>query len=253
LRRGAFALVVSRANPETGEQARRGSGMSGYTVILEGVMTTIGGVNAAGGERTERDINVAPMGPIVNADRSRYVLRPFTSSTTYRNLKAHGEGVFHVTDDALWIARGAMRKLQASALATRAAEKVEGVVLTEACRAVELRVASLDDSQARTRIEMTPVHEVRLRDFFGFNRAKHAVLEAAILATRLHLTGEAAVLAEYERLQVPVDKTGGEREHQAMNELWAFVRRAAEPRRASAEHPAHPGRATHPTPRAEGD
>jgi hypothetical protein len=84
-------------------------------------------------------------------------------------------------------------------------------------------VVELDDSTERTHIVAEVVHTGRLRDFVGFNRARHAVLEAAILATRLHLTGAEPVVAEFERLQVMIDKTGGEREQQAMAELRGFV------------------------------
>ena len=52
------------------------------------------------------------MGPIVTAAMTTLILRPFTSSTTYKNLKANGVGVFHVTDDVLLIAAAAIGKLQ---------------------------------------------------------------------------------------------------------------------------------------------
>ena len=47
-----------------------------------------------------------------------------------------------------------------------------------------LQVRSLDDRNEPAEIVCEVVDRGRLRDFFGFNRAKHAVLEAAILATR---------------------------------------------------------------------
>ena len=59
-----------------------------------------------------------------------------------------------------------------------------------------------------------------LREFFGFNRAKHAVVEAAILATRTAFLPREQIMAEYERLAVLVEKTGGERE----TEAFAFLR-----------------------------
>src|SRR5207244_5580830 len=43
----------------------------------------------------------------------------------------------------------------------------------------EFRVLSIDEREQRVRIEAEVVHTGRLRDFFGFNRAKHAVVEAA--------------------------------------------------------------------------
>jgi hypothetical protein len=58
----------------------------------------------------------------------------------------------------------------------------------------------------------------------GFNRAKHAVLEAAILATRTHLLPADQIRDEYARLQIIVDKTAGPREREAMALLTAYVR-----------------------------
>lgn len=71
------------------------------------------------------------------------------------------------------------------------------------------------------------VHAERIRDFFGFNRGKHAVVEAAILASRVQLLSPQILFAEMERLRIPVDKTGGEREHQAFDLLERFVREQA--------------------------
>lgn len=190
--------------------------------IVEGLMTTLD---------ADGVLNIAPMGPMVDEMFETFTLRPFTSSTTYKNLKATGHGVFHVTDDALLIARGAIGRLMdrtrgGDVIPTRPATNVNGVVLTGACRYHELVVDNLDDSHERTVIIARCVHQEALRDFFGFCRAKHAVIEAAILATRLHLTGAALVLEEYERLDVMVHKTGGKDEHQAMRELTDFVRLA---------------------------
>lgn len=194
------------------------SGLESGQRIIEGVMTSIS---------SDGIINIAPMGPIVDDAMTTFILRPFKTSTTYQNLKATGESVFHVTDDVLLIARGAIGKVEPndeeSCSAIDDAPNVNGVVLTNACRYFELKVKSIDDSSDRTHIVAEGINQQTLRDHFGFNRAQHAVLEAAILATRLHLTGKGPVLAEFDRLQTPINKTGGQREHQAMDELRAFV------------------------------
>ena len=62
------------------------------------------------------------------------------------------------------------------------------------------------------------------REFIGFNRARHAVLEAAIYATRLHLLPRAFIDSELARLQVIVDKTAGSHEIEAMALLTDYVR-----------------------------
>ncbi len=189
-------------------------------MILEGIVTTL---NADGA------LNIAPMGPQVDPGSAiaRMVLRPFRTSTTYQNLKARGEGVFHVTDDVLLLAQTAISATPSPAPATRAAEVVSGRVLLDACRYHEFRVVELDDREDRTTILAETVAQGRLRDFFGFNRGKHAVVEAAILATRTAWLPLDEMLAEFRKLAVLVDKTGGPRERAAFALLHRHVCEAA--------------------------
>src|ERR671938_399513 len=114
-------------------------------MILEGLVTTTGPDGA---------MHLAPMGPRVEPDWSRFLLRPFPTSQTYRNLKARPQGVLHVTDDVLVLA------------------------------------------------------------------------EAAVLATRLHILPAAEVRADYGKLRVLVEKTGGPAEHAAFDFLQQCVERA---------------------------
>ena len=78
----------------------------------------------------------------------------------------------------------------------------------------------------RSRIETEVVHRGVRREFIGFNRARHAVLEAAIYATRLHLLPRPFIESELARLQVIVDKTAGPDEIEAMALLAEYVRSA---------------------------
>jgi hypothetical protein len=189
-------------------------------MILEGLITTV----SPGGA-----VHVAPMGPRVAFDPStgelgRFVLRPYRTAQTYRNLKAHGEGVLHVTDDVLLLARAALGAPDPPPPAVPAA-RVRGWVLRDACRYYEFRVAAWDDRGERAHLDAEVVHSGRLRDFFGLNRAKHAVLEAAILATRTAFLPLDEIEAEYRKLAVLVEKTGGPREHEAFALLQEHLRR----------------------------
>jgi hypothetical protein len=193
-------------------------------MILEALITTIDPGGA---------MHVAPMGPRVDAEMRSFLLRPFPTSQTYQNLKAHPEGVLHVSDDVLLLARAAIGQV-AESPPHRRAEKVRGFILANACRVYEFRASSIDDSEERVKIDCEVVRVDRMRDFFGFNRAKHAVLEAAILATRVHLLDVAEIEAEFAKLTVIVGKTGGPQEHDAMALLQRFVadyggRRGGEP------------------------
>ncbi|HEY5313495.1 MAG TPA: DUF447 domain-containing protein [Pirellulales bacterium] len=186
-------------------------------MILEGLLTTI---------NDDGSVNIAPMGPSVDEALRSFLLRPFQTSTSYANLKRTGQGVFHITDDVEMIAWAAIGVLVPPP-PLEPVPAFDGWILSGACRWYALRVRRIDDRQERTEIEAEAIDQGRLRDFFGFNRAKHAVLEAAILATRIHVLPLAEIQAEIERLRVPVQKTGGETEQRAFDFLADYIARAA--------------------------
>lgn len=191
-------------------------------MILEAIVTTLSPDGA---------VNIAPMGPQLDdeprpgEELRRFTLKPFNTSQTFRNLREHPEGVLHVTDDVLLLARAAIGPVDPLP-PLRPARVVRGLVLADACRHYEFRVVASDTTQDRVRLEAEVVAVGRGRDFFGFNRAKHAVLEAAILATRTMFLPPDEIDREYERLAVLVHKTGGAREHEAFELLRRHVAQA---------------------------
>ncbi len=179
-------------------------------MILETIVTTV----AADGA-----INCAPMG-VEWGDRT-IVLKPFLETATYRNVLATRAAVVNLIDDVRVFARAAVGNPE---YPTLPASVVGGVVLADCCSWRELEVLAVDSTPPRSRIEATVVHRGVRREFLGFNRARHAVLEAAIHATRLHLLPREFVEREMARLQVIVDKTAGDQELEAMALLTGHVR-----------------------------
>lgn len=192
------------------------------SLILEGLVTTTG---------ADGRLNVAPMGAAVDEGGDyrfpRMVLRPFQGSATLANLRRSGEAVFHVTDDVLLLARAAVGALE-TLPALFPAPKVIGWVLADACRWYAVRAVRLDDAYPRAEVATEVVDQGVIREFFGFNRAKHAVVEAAILATRCHRLPAGEIRAELARLAVLVEKTGGLQEKTAFALLDEYVHRAWE-------------------------
>ena len=178
-------------------------------MILETIVTTMDPGGA---------INFAPMG--VEWGDEIIVLKPFLETSTFRNVNATGRAVVNLTDDAMIFAQGAISSPQ---FPWTPAIVVQGAVLEAACSWRELEVLTIDATPPRSRIEAQVVHRGVRREFMGFNRAKHAVLEAAILATRTHLLPAEEIRKEYARLQVLVDKTAGPREREAMALLTQYV------------------------------
>jgi hypothetical protein len=149
------------------------------------------------------------------------VLKPFLETTTFRNVRETRVAVVNITDDVMLFARAAISSPEYPWVP---ATMVRGAVLEAACSWRELEVVTLDDTPPRSRIEARVLHHGFRREFIGFNRARFAVLEAAILATRTHLLPAEEIRAEYARLQVIVDKTAGPREREAMALLTEHVR-----------------------------
>ena len=148
------------------------------------------------------------------------VLKPFLDTATYRNLVATGTAVINLTDDVRVFARAAIANPQ---YPTTPATVINGVVLADCCSWREVRVQSIDSTPPRSSISTTVVHSGTRREFIGFNRARHAVLEMAIHATRLHLLPRDFIESELQRLQVLVDKTAGPEEREAMALLTDYI------------------------------
>jgi hypothetical protein len=164
-------------------------------------------------------INFAPMG--VEWQEGALVLKPFLEITTFRNVSTGGAAVVNLTDDVMLFARAALSNPQFPSVP---AVVVHGVVLEAACSWREVEVVSVDDTPPRSRIETRVVHRGFRREFLGFNRARHAVLEATILATRTHLLPMDQIREDLAKLQIIVDKTAGPREREAMAFVTEYVR-----------------------------
>ena len=173
--------------------------------VLETVVTTI---------NPDGSINCAAMG--VEWGEERIVIKPYRGTRTLRNLQATPSAVVNLTDDILLFSQAALGDPHPP---TRPAVSVEGAILADACSWREVRVEAIEDGE-RARVETVVVDGGVGREYLGFNRACHAVLEASIVASRARMLDAEDVRAELERLQVLVDKTAGAREREAM----AYVR-----------------------------
>ena len=179
-------------------------------MIIETIVTTVG---------ADGVVNVAPMG--VEWGDVSIVLKPFIETATYRNVLTTRAAVVHLVDDVRVFARAVIEN---PPYTTEPAVVVRGAVLADCCSWREIDIRSIDSTPPRSRLKGTVLHHGVRREFIGFNRARNAVLEAAIYATRLHLLPRAFVESELQRLQVIVDKTAGAHEFEAMALLTEHVR-----------------------------
>jgi uncharacterized protein len=167
--------------------------------------------------------NFAPMGILWGEDS--VIVRPFRTSQTYSNLLSSGHGVANLSDNVLAFVQCA---LYDAILPSFPAVTVPGVVFQDACSWLELAVVAVDGSDERAEFRCRVLHRGRQKDFLGYCRARNAVIEAAIIATRLTLYDRnraADILKQYMKV---VEKTGSEIEKQAFQLICQYVEKQGE-------------------------
>ncbi|WP_119157334.1 DUF447 domain-containing protein [Caldimonas tepidiphila] len=174
-------------------------------VIFETVVTT---------QSPQGRAHVAPMG--VRYAGERVVLMPFRPSATLDNILAGGHAVLNVVTDTRVFAGCVTGRRDWPVLP---AEKVPGARLACALSHVELRLAEHREDPQRPVLTMERVHEAQHGRFPGFNRAQAAVIEAAVLVSRLHMLPAHKIDTEMHYLQIAVEKTAGPAEREA----WSWL------------------------------
>ena len=177
-------------------------------VIYETVVTTVS---------THGVPHVAPMG--VRYQGEWVVLMPFKPSTTHDNIIANGHAVLNLITDTRVFA-GCVTGRKTWPLVP--ADKIAGSRLACALGHLELRLAERREDAQRPALLMARVHEVAHGPFIGFNRAQAAVIEGAVLVSRLHMLAPDKITTEMNYLQIAIDKTAGPEEHEA----WGWLQQA---------------------------
>lgn len=163
-------------------------------------------------------VHIAPLGII--AEKDGWVVAPFRPSTTLDNLNAVPFAVASYTDDA---------RIFAGCLTGRKdwpTVPVTGYPVPRLAAALAhsmLEVASVSDDGLRPRHFCRVVQEETHAPFTGMNRAKAAVLELAILASRLNMLPREKIEAEIAYLTIAIDKTAGPEEVEAWGWLMQRV------------------------------
>jgi uncharacterized protein len=173
--------------------------------IVETIVTTM---SAAG------DVHIAPLGLI--EDGANWIIAPFKPSRTHDNLVANPFAVASHTDDVRVFAGCLTGRRD---WPTKPAIKGQGVFLESALTHWELAVDRVTDDLQRPRFSCKVAHTANHAPWPGFNRAQVAVLELAVLSTRLNMLPHGKLDSELEYLKIAISKTAGPRELEA----WGWL------------------------------
>ncbi len=173
--------------------------------IVETIVTT---ANASG------EVHIAPLGLIQDGDH--WIIAPFKPSKTLDNLRANPAACASHTDDVRVFA-GCVTGRKSWPLVPAA--KIKGGRLAECVSHWELQVDDVIEDELRPRFKCKIVFQESHKTWGGFNRAEAAVLELAVLTTRLHMLPPEKIDAELKYLDIAILKTAGARELEA----WGWL------------------------------
>ena len=169
--------------------------------------------------RRDGSTHITPMG--VHVLKDSLMLAPFKPSTTLDNLLRHNEAVINYTDDVRIYAGSITGRWQ---WPTTEADTIKTPRLKNCLAHSEIVVDNFEEDKIRPRFFCREVHVASHTAFRGFNRAQSAVIEAAILCTRLHMLPKEKIDAELAYLRIAIEKTAGPREQEA----WEWLMKAIE-------------------------
>lgn len=178
-------------------------------MIREVIVTT---ADAAG------NVHIAPFGLIAAGEN--WIIAPFRPSTSLSNLQRVPYAVANYTDDVRIFA-GALTGRRDWPLVPVADFPVPrlGTALSHA----ELEVERVEEDPRRPRFVCRVLRQVNHTPFQGMNRAKAAVLELAVLVSRLDFLSPKKIEREIAYLRIAIDKTAGPEEAEAWSWLMEKV------------------------------
>lgn len=178
-------------------------------MIRETIVTTL---------NADDTVQIAPMG--IREVNDQIIIAPFRPSTTLDNLKRGSTAVINMSDDVRIFAGCLTGRYDWPTVPVKI---IQGRRLRDALSHLEVEVARVEEDDTRPRFYCAVRNRETHRPFRGFNRAQHAVLEAAILISRLHMLPADKIDTEIRYLQIAVDKTAGDTEREAWDWLMARI------------------------------
>ncbi len=169
-------------------------------------------------QNADKQPHIAPMG--IHLVDNEIIILPFRPSTTLNNILQTGHAVINYCDDVRVFA-GCLTGRRDWPLVL--AEKIKGHYLAAALAHKELELLRIEDDETRPKLYCRTLHSVNHKPFQGFNRAQSAVLEAAILVSRLNMLPVEKIESELAYLSIGLNKTAGVNEQQAWDWLMQIV------------------------------
>ena len=181
------------------------------TYVRETIVTT---------KNLDGTTKISPLGIYIESNVLK--IRPFKPSASLDNILRNKSGVINYIDDVRIFASCIIKKDIKSDL--KKAKIIDCSFLKDAISHTEFVIEKIEDDNTRPTIICKSVHEETHKMYYGFNRAKSAVIELCILASRLGIIEDTKISDEIKYLEISIDKTAGRREKEAWEWLIDYIK-----------------------------
>lgn len=163
-------------------------------------------------------VKVSPFG--IKKKDNLVLISPYLPSKTHKNLLRTKYASVSYTDNANIFVDCLTQKKK---FEMEKCDFIEGFFLSDSLRHEEVKVVNYIKNEERPTFECEILHSKNHRAFIGINRARNALIEACILATRVNLLPKSKIISELNYLENAIKKTSGKFEKKSWRELVEYI------------------------------
>ena len=178
-------------------------------MIIETIVSTI--------DKNER-VNFSPFG--IKKKNKQIFISPYIPSKTLINLEATKCAVVNYTDDTSFFVDCIIGNKK---FKKKKCKNFSGFFLEDCFGYEQVKVKKIIKNKLRPTFVCEIDKSFHIKNYEGHNRAKASIIEACILASRVHLLGKKKILNELNYLSIAVEKTAGSLEKKSWKKILNYI------------------------------
>ena len=178
-------------------------------MIIETIVSTID---------NDGKVNFSPFG--IKKNKNQIYISPYIPSRTLLNLKSTKCAVVNYTDNTSFFVDCIIGNKK---FKKKKCKNFSGFFLEDCFGYEQVKVKKIIKNKLRPTFVCEIDKSFHIKNYEGHNRAKASIIEACILASRVHLLGKKKIFNELNYLSIAVEKTAGSLEKKSWNKILNYI------------------------------
>ena len=178
-------------------------------MIIETIISTID---------NEEEVNFSPFG--IQKNKNQILISPYIPSKTLLNLKLTKCAVVNYTDNTNFFVNCIIGNKK---FKKKKCKNFSGFFLEDCFGYEQVKVKKIIKNKLRPTFVCEIDKSFHIKNYEGHNRAKASIIEACILASRVHLLRKNKILNELSYLSIAVEKTAGSLEKKSWKKILNYI------------------------------